>query len=85
MYIYDGGFIKKDGSYRHMVFIKLDDLPEGLLPANTSSASRKEYDDGQELVYDLEANSFRVFNWDTIIDDVEKKEITEERFMHYYG
>ena len=46
-----------------MVFARLFDLPETFLENKVQGAgSEQQYPDGMELVWDLEADNFRVFN-----------------------
>ena len=37
--------------------------------------------EGKETVWDLEANNFRVFNWNTTVDDVCEEEVEELNFF----
>ena len=47
-----------------MVFARLYDLPQKFLDEKVQGAgSEQNYPDGMELVWDLEADNFRVFNW----------------------
>lgn len=69
---YNKTFVKKDGSERVMNFVRLTELsiedyntlciPP---PSSTPSAKRK-YGEGMEVVYDLDANDFRCFNWNAV-------------------
>lgn len=67
MKAYKGTFRKKDGTIRNMVFAKLTDIAEvnknfiGL--KIVGDGSPKNYGPDQELVWDIEADNFRVFNW----------------------
>ena len=64
---YKGTFKKTNGEKREMVFARIWDLPEPFLQKHVQGAgSETEYPEGMELVWDLEADSFRVFNWKTI-------------------
>ena len=66
MKAYKGTFKKKNGESRDMVFARLLDLPEKFLETKVQGAgSEQKYPDGMELVWDLEADSFRVFNWNS--------------------
>ena len=65
--IYRKTFVKKDGTERTMRFVRLSELTandyeEMLIPPPTGSAPRK-YAEGNELVWDVEVNNFRIFNW----------------------
>ena len=66
MKAYKGVFKKKDGSTRHMVFARIDDLPQKFVATKILGAGQEQkYPNGMELVWDLEADSFRVFNHNT--------------------
>lgn len=75
MKAYVGNFKKKDGTIREMVFAKLEDLPDSFLEKRIiGSGNAKEYSEGMELVWDLEADNFRVFNHNTALDELEEIE-----------
>lgn len=65
--IYNKTFKKKDGTDRTMKFVRLSELTTadydsfGIPPP--SGSAPKKYAEGNELVWDVEANNFRVFNW----------------------
>ena len=61
MIVFTAEYKKKDGSVRSMKFCRLDDLP----PA--ASKNKRIMSDGQEVVWDLQKNAFRVFNWNTVV------------------
>lgn len=64
MKAYKGTFKKKNGESRDMVFARLLDLPQKFLDEKVQGAgSEQQYPEGMELVWDLEADNFRVFNW----------------------
>ena len=66
MIAYVGSFVKDDGTVRRMYFAKRDDLPAGFLDAKTTGTGRSPtQESGKELVWDLQANNFRVFNYNT--------------------
>lgn len=72
MKAYKATFKKKNGELREMLFASLKDLPESFLETRIiGSGSEKLYPEGMELVWDLEADNFRIFNWNTVIGDVE--------------
>jgi hypothetical protein len=56
-----GTFVKQDGQSRTMTFIKGTDVPNSVSSGKTRTLS-----EGQELVFDIERNGFRVFNWNTV-------------------
>jgi hypothetical protein len=63
MKAYKGSFRKKNGETRDMIFARIDDLPESFLDQKiTGSGAEKNYPAGMELVWDLEADAFRIFN-----------------------
>ena len=66
---YCGSFIKKNGDEREMTFAYIEDLPADFLETQIiGSASSKAYPEGMKLVWDLEANNFRVFNFNAIVE-----------------
>tara|TARA_E500000331_G_scaffold237771_1_gene228117 strand:+ start:309 stop:593 length:285 start_codon:yes stop_codon:yes gene_type:complete len=90
MIVYTGTFTKADGSARTMRFARLTDLPDEFLSARVkggevtearTSAKEKMVAEGKETVWDLEANNFRVFNWNTTVDDVCEQETEEYNFF----
>lgn len=68
MKIYRGNFKKKDGSDREMLFAKIHDIvkinEEFIAAKIVGDGTQKIYKPGQELVWDIEADDFRIFNWD---------------------
>tara|TARA_A100001011_G_scaffold107750_1_gene114308 strand:+ start:2184 stop:2429 length:246 start_codon:yes stop_codon:yes gene_type:complete len=80
MKAYKGVFKKKDGSTRHMVFARIDDLPQKFVATKILGAGQEQkYPNGMELVWDLEADSFRVFNHNTK-EQVKELNIDESLF-----
>jgi len=77
MKAYKGKFTKKDGSERKMVFAKILDITkvndEFIAAKIVGDGRSRNYGPGQELVWDLEADDFRIFNWEKA---VEVEEIT---------
>ena len=65
-----GTFVKKDGNERQMNFVRLDNLPEGFIEKNTAGGVGPTLAEGQEIVWDLDAAGFRIFNWNTAVGDV---------------
>lgn len=81
MKAYKGTFKKKNGTDREMVFAHLYDLPEKFLETKVQGAGQEQkYPDGMELVWDLEADNFRVFNWNTSEKKPTEIEIDESLF-----
>lgn len=78
MKAYIASFIKKDGSERQMCFAHLKDLPEDYLETRIiGSGSEKNYPEGMELVWDLEEDNFRIFNWNTLVTGTLKEYYVE--------
>jgi hypothetical protein len=77
MKVYKAKFFKKNGEAREMSFVRLHDLSGVFLKEHTKGTGKKAKLEGnRELVFDLEARGFRVFNWDTMVGDpvVEERE-----------
>lgn len=78
---YKGSFKKKNGDSREMVFARLYDLPEKFLNDKVQGAgSEQNYPEGMELVWDLEADNFRVFNWKSVEGNTKEIEIDSALF-----
>ncbi len=67
---YTGTFLTRSGRSRKMTFIKGADIPAGFA---TGKAPR--IAEGSEIVYDIEHNGFRVFNWNTVQGSVTEGKI----------
>jgi len=81
MKAYKGSFKKKNGDSREMVFARLYDLPEKFLNDKVQGAgSEQTYPEGMELVWDLEADNFRVFNWKSAEGSTKEIEIDSALF-----
>ncbi len=81
MKAYKGTFKKKNGESRQMTFAKLADLPEQFLETRIIGAgSEQNYPEGMELVWDLEADNFRIFNWKSADDSPKEFEIDDTLF-----
>lgn len=81
MKAYKGTFKKKNGEDRQMTFARLADLPEQFLETRIIGAgSEQSYPEGMELVWDLEADNFRIFNWNTIEEVPTELSIDESLF-----
>lgn len=64
-----------------MVFARLYDLPQKFLDEKVQGAgSEQNYPDGMELVWDLEADNFRVFNWKSVENSPQEFTIDEDLF-----
>lgn len=81
MKAYKGTFKKKNGESRDMVFARLLDLPQKFLNDKVQGAgSEQQYPEGMELVWDLEADNFRVFNWKSVETDPKEFDVDEGLF-----
>lgn len=65
-----GTFVKTNGEERQMNFVRLENLPDGFVKNNTAGGKGPNLSEGQEVVWDLDASGFRVFNWNTAVGDV---------------
>jgi len=73
MKIHEGIFKKKNGDHRLMKFIRTGDLPQEFIQKITKSGSIPPADhlpEGMEIVWDVNASAFRIFNWRTVVGDV---------------
>ena len=74
---FKGTFKKKNGDSRDMNFVKLQDLPEAFLNSKVKDGTKKrELTNGMELVWDLDKESFRIFNHNKIVGSM-----TEYRYQ----
>jgi len=71
---YKKTFIKKDRTERTMRFVRLSELSMedydtySIPPPNSTPSTKRNYAEGLELVWDLDANDFRCFNWNNVVD-----------------
>lgn len=72
--VYEGHFEKKNGDVRAMRFLKLNEVPSNFLPESKGGATPKNYDEGVELVWDLDKEDFRTFNWSSVVGLVVEKQ-----------
>ena len=76
MKAYNGTFTKKNGDARTMRFIRITDIPEKFITAQIKGTGRKPtLAEGMELVWDLDTNAFRMFNWKTVEGNVTEIEV----------
>lgn len=81
MKVYKGSFKKKNGEIRKMLFARLDEIPESFLNERIiGSGISKNYPDGMELVFDIEEDAFRTFNWATSTGSVEEFALDPSHF-----
>ena len=77
-----GEFVKKDGQPRLMRFLKISDMSEdqknkiGLTP--DKETKKKKLAEGSEMVYDVDAKDFRIFNWTSVTNEVTQQELDIE-------
>ena len=70
---YKAIFVKKDGSPREIRFVRTDDMPENWFASHVKGTGKKRVlKEGMELVWDIDCEGFRVFNWDTVQGDIKK-------------
>ena len=74
MKAYVGTFMKKSGEVRTMTFMKVDDVPEGILP-EAKGGKRPKLQEGMELVWDVENSAYRMFNHKTVVGTLEVVEV----------
>lgn len=67
--VYEGTFVKQNGDHRKMRFLKLSEVPSDFLPPSKGGGPRN-LSEGTELVWDLDSNGFRAFNWSTVVGSV---------------
>jgi hypothetical protein len=78
MKAYKGTFKKQNGQIREMLFAHLRDLPDTFLEERIiGSGTEKRYPAGMELVFDLEEEGFRIFNWSTQIGTVHQVKVDD--------
>ena len=84
MKAYKGSFKKKNGDKREMVFSRIKDLPNGFVAACIVGAgSEKTYPEGMELVWDLEADDFRIFNYKTADNDIQELDVDGSYYLKF--
>ena len=84
MKLYTGTFTKKNGDERTMKFVRVQDLPEKFLNSQiTGGGTERKLAEGLELVWDVESNGFRIFNWNTATQPLTSTEVNEENYLNY--
>ncbi len=84
MKAYKGSFKKKNGDKRVMVFSRIKDLPNGFVAARIVGAgSERSYPEGMELVWDLEADDFRIFNYKTADNDIQELDVDGSYYLKF--
>ena len=80
MKAFKGSFKKKSGENREMFFARISDLPSHFVASKIIGAGNEQkYPKGMELVWDLEQDDFRIFNWKTAVDKIKEVEIEQRR------
>lgn len=64
MVVFNAVYKKNDGTKRKIKFARLEDLPQA------KNLKPRKLADGSELVWDIQKNSYRVFNWNTVVGKV---------------
>lgn len=73
---YRASFKKISGELRNMHFAKLSDLPSEFLSSRLKGGSRQQnLGEGLEVVWDLQNQDFRIFNWKTVEGAVKEEEV----------
>lgn len=86
MIAYTGTFIKKDGTERTMTFIKVEDLPTEILDLKLKNTGRKaKLAEGSKVVYDVKANEFRIFNYNTLVGELTESKVDTIQPVEYDG
>lgn len=81
MKAYKGSFKKRNGEIRNMLFAHIDELPEHFVEQKiVGSGAQRRYAEGMQLVWDIEEDNFRIFNWATRIGDIEVLNVSSNRF-----
>jgi len=84
MKAYKGSFKKKNGDKREMVFSRIKDLPNGFVAARIVGAgSERTYPEGMELVWDLEADDFRIFNYKTADNNIQELDVDGSYYLKF--
>ena len=72
--VYTGTFTKQDGTQRTMRFVRSQDLPQNVFTETQRQNSNRNLKEGYEIVFDIERNGFRAFNWNTTQGEVVSQE-----------
>jgi hypothetical protein len=83
MKAYKGSFTKKNGEARTMVFSRIKDLPNGFVASKIVGAgTERVYPEGMELVWDLEEDDFRIFNYKTA-KSIDELDVDSRKYIKY--
>ena len=70
MKIYTGTFVKTNGDIRTMRFVRVGALPKKFLAGKIKNTGKSSVlKEGKELVWDLDKNNFRIFDWGSAVGD----------------
>jgi hypothetical protein len=72
--VYTGTFTKQDGTQRTMRFVRSQDLPQSVFSETERKNTTRKLQEGYEIVFDIERNGFRAFNWNTAQGEVVSQE-----------
>jgi len=72
--VYTGTFTKQDGTQRTMRFVRSQDLPQSVFTETQRQNTNRNLKEGYEIVFDIERNGFRAFNWNTTQGEVVSQE-----------
>lgn len=72
--VYTGTFTKQDGTQRTMRFVRTQDLPQSVFSNTQNQNTARKLQEGYEIVFDIERNGFRAFNWNTTQGEVVSQE-----------
>jgi hypothetical protein len=83
MKAYKGYFTKKNGESRTMIFSRIKDLPNGFVASKIVGAgTERSYPEGMELVWDLEEDDFRIFNYKTA-KSIDELDVDSRKYIKY--
>ena len=69
---YTGTFTKRNGQTRTMTFVKSADIPQSF----RGSGKPPRLSQGEEIVYDVKAKGYRVFNHNTVVGQVTQNNVS---------
>lgn len=73
---YNATFVKSTGEERTMNFVRNTDLPSKFLNGKVKNQNTsRNYTEGRELVWDLDNQSFRTFNWNTVVGTPQTEDV----------
>lgn len=72
-----GSFRKSNGELRRMRFVRIADLPENRIPTRKTDKPPRNLCEGTELVWDLDQQGYRTFNFGTLEDELARIEVDD--------